>query len=782
MRMLAPSLRSLGDDPVAELVLHFEEAWQAGPPPLDRFRARLSPEESSYGLAELVKADLQQRYRRGERPSARDYLERFPDLAGENGHALSLIYEEFCLRAETDDSTSPSEFCDRYPTWRDSLVSQLACHRKLSRAIEPLPSGPDFPEEGDRFGDYELVRILGEGAAARVFLARVSSLGGKEVVVKISRDRGTESEVLGKLDHDNIVAVFATVVDPVTGFRGLCMPYRPGLPLNDILAYFRRGKPPRGAAAFETVVHHAVSDIPLDEGRRHGWADFPTSGVYADGVAWIGLKLAQALAHAHANGIFHRDVKPENVLLSRRDGPQLLDFNLAHDANLGDQARAAHRGGTLPYMAREHLQAFLDPSLWPNVDDRADIFSLGLVLREMLTLKPIDRPLENLNLARTINDLIQKRGALPVPIRQINPRVPHALEAIVAKCLTEAPEDRYALASELAKDLRAYLDRRPLRTAKNLSRVEITHNWVRRRWPGAALALAVVCLSVFALQDGMKSDAVPIARTSAGSIDSLTPQETPAMVVPATAATLAMIENARLEIAGDGRKSMSGLFQKALERPDAEDAFRIASETHPESYSLAMFHGMLSSKGRRFEAAVQSYQRAVTLKPNDFAAWQGLAIAQFEQGKSSEAIESINRAFDLFPNDGSPDANRNYCELRINRSRILFHLGDLARDGKAYSTAREHFLKALADLTALHSLTKPGTNQRIEFSYDYLSTMILTSLGDMDLTQGNRDAAIRSFHSALDHITAARRNGKGREQPLDELQQKVDVRLARLIQ
>src|SRR5580698_1549507 len=138
-------------DPISRVVLEFEEAWRSGPPPLERFRARFGADESTFGLAELVKADLQNRYGRGERPTAREYLDRFPELAGEDGRALSLIYEEFCLRAETDEPVNASAFCDAYPTWRDSLASQLAYHQVLGRAVEPLPAGPEFPEPGARF-------------------------------------------------------------------------------------------------------------------------------------------------------------------------------------------------------------------------------------------------------------------------------------------------------------------------------------------------------------------------------------------------------------------------------------------------------------------------------------------------------------------------------------------------------------------------------------------------------------------------------------------------------
>jgi serine/threonine protein kinase len=128
-----------------------------------------------------------------------------------------------------------------------------------------------------------------------------------------------------------------------------------------------------------------------DVGTRHqgprgdGWEGFPRRGTYAEGVAWIVMTLARALHYAHRRRTYHRDVKPANVLLTLQHGPQLLDFNLADSPHSAHEAEAALHGGTLPYMAPEQIEAFLDPTLWGKVEAKADVYSLGLVFREMLT-------------------------------------------------------------------------------------------------------------------------------------------------------------------------------------------------------------------------------------------------------------------------------------------------------------------------------------------------------------------------------------------------------------
>ncbi len=109
-------------------------------------------------------------------------------------------------------------------------------------------------------------------------------------------------------------------------------------------------------------------------------------------MAWIVKVIAEALHYAHGQQTFHRDVKPANVLLTLQHGPQLLDFNLAESPHSASQAQAAMHGGTLPYMAPEQIEAFLNPELWGKVGARADVYSLGLVLRELLTGQAPDLP------------------------------------------------------------------------------------------------------------------------------------------------------------------------------------------------------------------------------------------------------------------------------------------------------------------------------------------------------------------------------------------------------
>ena len=133
-------------------------------------------------------------------------------------------------------------------------------------------------------------------------------------------------------------------------------------------------------------------------------------------------------------------------------------------------------------MAPEQIEAFLNPELWSCVGAGADIYSLGLVLRELLTGQMPDLPMKGLPAARAMNDLLDRRPYLETAVRRFNPAIPPSLEAIVVKCLALGPGDRYADGESLAKDLERFLNHQPLLKAGNPSRRERVGNyWVRQR-------------------------------------------------------------------------------------------------------------------------------------------------------------------------------------------------------------------------------------------------------------------------------------------------------------
>lgn len=197
------------------------------------------------------------------------------------------------------------------------------------------------------------------------------------------------------------------------------------------------------------------------------------------------VTIAEAVHHAHEAGVIHRDLKPSNILVDLEGQPHVSDFGLAKWS--GDQVTLTGPGlvmGTPAYMSPE--QACGDSH---TVDRRSDVYSLGVLLYEMLTGKP---PFEGDS--TLLLHQIQRQE--PRPPRSLNAAIPRDLEAIGLKCLAKAPADRYDTAQELADDLRRFLAGEPI-TARSVSVAEHCISWARRN-PILATSLAVAAVSTVA--------------------------------------------------------------------------------------------------------------------------------------------------------------------------------------------------------------------------------------------------------------------------------------------
>ena len=162
----------------------------------------------------------------------------------------------------------------------------------------------------------------------------------------------------------------------------------------------------------ETAEGHEAPIADDDQPARR----FLRSHTYVEASVWIVARLAEGLEHAHSRGILHRDLKPSNILIAADGTPMLLDFNLAADStstsvNEGEGDRAL-LGGTLPYMAPEHLDAFnpkghTDASA---VDARSDVYGLGLILWEMIAGQhPFGDPPGGMPLVDVVNAMTDER-------------------------------------------------------------------------------------------------------------------------------------------------------------------------------------------------------------------------------------------------------------------------------------------------------------------------------------------------------------------------------------
>jgi eukaryotic-like serine/threonine-protein kinase len=330
-----------------------------------------------------------------------------------------------------------------------------ASTRAISDEPEALVLGGGFVSlaAGPRqLGDFELLRMLGEGSFATVYLARQLSLG-RLVALKVSADFGSEARTMASLEHAYIVQVFSESVDPEQGYRLLCMQYVPGTTLERIIRRLDARPGWDGRAFLEAI--DALSPLPaaFDPSALRDREELAGSdGVQA--ACWIGARLAEALAYAHGRGVLHRDLKPANILVNPYGRPLLADFNLSLGTGRVARTDPGLFGGTLAYMAPEHIDAFNPDEHTPQeaVDERSDIYSLGMVLFELLAgRRPFGAAGATPSGVGTLRQLAAERRAGAPSIRSVRPDLPEVVDRALRRCLEPDPGRRFESAADLAR-------------------------------------------------------------------------------------------------------------------------------------------------------------------------------------------------------------------------------------------------------------------------------------------------------------------------------------------
>jgi serine/threonine protein kinase/lipoprotein NlpI len=445
----------------------------------------------------------------GLRPE--DLLAEWPSGAQPEQEAASAIFQDFCKRRQKDPhATSVHEAQEGLAGHGESMDLLVREDALLASLSGPERSSPRFslPEVGDRLFGFRLLHELGRGSFARVFLAAQDDLASRPVVLKVSNLEGDEPQTMAMLQHTHIVPIHSVHEDRRAGLRAVCMPYFGGASLSAVLREAGVSWTPVRSGE-ELVRALKAVQAPLPQGDPTGPAPALSGDPkvlallgcysYVQAAAWVIARLAEGLQHSHSRGVLHRDIKPSNVLLGMDGQPMLLDFNLAQ-VNRGEQVKVV-LGGTINYMAPEHLRSLAsrDPAVAREVDHRADIYSLGMVLFEMLVgRRPFAQSASYTPLPLLVEAMAVERGKAPPSLRGALPDSPWDLDSIVRKCLAPSTEDRYQQAEHLAEDLDRFLDDRPLRYAPEVSLRQRYRKW-RRRHPRLATAGSVGTVAVVLL-------------------------------------------------------------------------------------------------------------------------------------------------------------------------------------------------------------------------------------------------------------------------------------------
>jgi serine/threonine protein kinase len=274
---------------------------------------------------------------------------------------------------------------------------------------------------GKRFGRYEVVAELGRGAMGIVYKARdpkidrfvaiktICLVGHVREEQKVYRERFfQEAQAAGRLIHPNIVTIFDVGENPETLDPYIVMEYVAGVPLNGML---EEGKP-----------------LPLDTAMR------------------LAQQVAEALDCAHAQGIVHRDIKPSNIMVTAEGQAKIMDFGIAR-LNMTHLTLPGHALGTPAYISPEQLNG--DP-----VDGRADIFSLGVILYNMVTGY---RAFQGNSVITVCFKVANREPLAPTLLDQ---NLPGELDSVIARAIAKNPVDRYQRGMELALDLGELMERR----------------------------------------------------------------------------------------------------------------------------------------------------------------------------------------------------------------------------------------------------------------------------------------------------------------------------------
>jgi eukaryotic-like serine/threonine-protein kinase len=277
------------------------------------------------------------------------------------------------------------------------------------------PATPGAIEPGTVIGErFEVLQLLGEGGMGAVYKAHDRELE-RDVALKLIRpELARNPEILQRFKHElilarqvthrNVIRIFD--LGQAEGYKYITMEYLDGRDLRSVLR--EKGK------------------LPPEEAAK------------------IVLQICRALEAAHAEGVIHRDLKPQNIMLDANGRAYVMDFGIARSAYLPGMTQTGALVGTPEYMSPEQAKG-------EKLDERSDLFSLGAILYELLNgVSPYhsDTPLA------TLWRRIQEKAK---PLTEIDPTIPEPLSDIVAKALEIEPQDRFANAAEFAQALQSWL-------------------------------------------------------------------------------------------------------------------------------------------------------------------------------------------------------------------------------------------------------------------------------------------------------------------------------------
>ncbi len=472
---------------------------------------------------------------------------------------------------------------------------------------------------GQKLGNYQLVRLLGEGGFAEVYLGEHIHLGTR-AAIKILRSQLTEDDMdtfrneartIAQLEHPHIVRVFDFGIEGKTPF--LVMSYAAHGTL--------RQRYPKGSRLpLETVVSYV-------------------------------MQLADALQYAHDEKLIHRDVKPENMLVGKRQEVLLSDFGIAVMAQSSRYQNAQDMAGTITYMAPEQIQGKPRPA--------SDQYSLGIVIYEWLTGT---RPFHG-----SLSEMVgQHLSVTPPLLREKLPTLSPAVEEIVMKALAKDPKERFVKVSDLALALEEASKLRQLQAPVVPSAPEQPPQPVilvqPTDQPSPALKEPITSSDRSFPPDRLS----PVQKSNEASLsDALKLLEAERYAEALTTINIVLARNPNLAYA----YNIKGLSLYHLKHSaEALTSLDRAVTLNPNDASAHFGRGLALVQLKRYREAHAAFEQVTRLDANYAPARRKMGDMLSELKRYEEALAAYENALQL---------NRNDLEAYLGKGNMLKHLGRL---------------------------------------------------------------------------------------------------------
>ncbi len=530
---------------------------------------------------------------------------------------------------------------------------------------------------GSRLADFEIIREIGRGGMGIVYEARQLSLD-RSVALKVlpfsdrhgrlaTRRFRTEAHAAGKLNHTHVVPVYSQ--GEHEGHYFYAMKLVDGASLDAVIrtqpqllssTHVARAAPSAGNEELwdptTPIAPAPEADAAEDDVRA---APQRTKEDYRF-ITSLMAGVADGLAHAHANGVIHRDIKPHNLILGEDRQLYITDFGLAYLESEPHVTVIGEVMGTPAYLSPEQARGDVNA-----IDRRTDIFSIGVTIYEMITGR---LPFDGESRDQILHAVCHTEPSRP---RQVNPNIPVDLETICLRSLEKEPVGRYATAAALADDLRRFSDGRPI-LSRRVGPVERAVKWARRH-----KAVTTAICAVFAL----------VAVAVGGTISTLSARHRTAEQMRARSQDA--VQSAYHQLVHIDY----GDFVAAL--PDIE----LAESYAPDLGRLPFVRAVADIGAAKYSKAIEALGGIVERDPGDAEARYALAWAFW----GADDFESSRRTFEEADALGAPEqpeawffrgraAHRNDPTVAIESYRIAIQTR--GREGGQFPQAELHLARA----------------------------------------------------------------------------------------